>query len=46
MITLVADVSAPTASQVLSSYAAMRQGDRLIVAVTRADAHFVTTLAR
>lgn len=46
VITLVAEVSAPTPAQVLRSFAAAGQGQRVIVAVTRGDAHFVTTLER
>ena len=46
LITLVADVSAPTPAQVMRSYTSMGQGERVIVAVTRGDAHFVTTFER
>jgi S1-C subfamily serine protease len=46
VITLVAEVSAPTPAQVTSSYASMNQGQRVIVAVTRGDTHFVTTFQR
>ena len=46
VITLVADVSAPTPAQVMRSYTSMGQGQRVMVAVTRGDAHFVTTLER
>jgi hypothetical protein len=46
LITLVADVDAPTPAQVTRSFGALREGQRLMVAVTRADAHFVTTLER
>jgi hypothetical protein len=46
VITLVADVSAPTPAQVMRSYTSIGQGERVIVAVTRGDAHFVTTLER
>jgi hypothetical protein len=46
IITLVADVSAPTPAQVRRSYTAMGQGQRVMVAVTRDDTHFVTTLQR
>ncbi|HVH55966.1 MAG TPA: PDZ domain-containing protein [Vicinamibacterales bacterium] len=46
IITLVADVSAPTPTQVMRSYTSMGQGDRVIVAVTRGDTHFVTTFER
>ena len=46
VITLVADVSAPTPAQVMRSFASVGQGQRVMVAVTRGDAHFVTTLER
>jgi hypothetical protein len=46
VITLVADVSAPTPAQVIRSYTSMGQIERVIVAVTRGDAHFVTTFER
>jgi hypothetical protein len=46
VITLVADVSAPTPAQVVRAYSSMGQGERVIVAVTRGDAHLVTTLER
>ena len=46
VITLVADVSAPTPVEVMRSYTSMSMGERVIVAVTRGDAHFVTTLER
>ena len=46
IITLLADVSAPTPAQVVRSYSSMGQGERVMVAVTRGDTHFVTTLER
>jgi S1-C subfamily serine protease len=46
VITLVADVSAPTPAQVVRAYSSMGQGERVMVAVTRGDAHFVTTFER
>jgi hypothetical protein len=46
VITLVAATSAPTPAQVVRSFAAIDAGRRLMVAVTRGDAHFVTTLLR
>jgi S1-C subfamily serine protease len=46
VITLVADISAPTPAQIMRSFASVRQGERVLVAVTRGDAHFVTTLER
>ncbi len=46
VITLVADVHAPTPAQVTQSFASVREGQRVMVAVTRGDTHFVTTLER
>jgi len=46
VITLVADVSAPTPAQVMRSYTSMGEGERVMVAVTRGETHFVTTLGR
>ena len=46
VITLVADVTAPTPAQVVRSFASVGEGQRVMVAVTRGDAHFVTTLER
>ena len=46
VITLVAEVSAPTPAQVMRSYTSLAQGERVIVAVTRGDAHLVTTFER
>ena len=46
VITLVAGLSAPTPAQVARSFTAMGRGERVIVAVTRGDAHFVTTFER
>ncbi len=46
VITLAADVSAPTPTQVMRLFAAVDPGHRVILAVTRDDAHFVTTLQR
>jgi hypothetical protein len=46
VITLVADVSAPTPAQVMRSFASVGQGQRVIVAVMRGEVHFVTTLER
>jgi hypothetical protein len=46
VITLVAGVSAPTPAQVMRAYTAIGEGERVMVAVTRGDRHFVTTLAR
>jgi serine protease DegQ len=46
VITLVGDLPAPTPAQVMRSFAAVGQGQRVLVAVTRGGAHFVTTLER
>lgn len=46
LITLFADVPAPTPAQVTRAFASMAEGQRAIVAVTRGDAHFVTTVDR
>jgi hypothetical protein len=46
VITQVGELSAPTPAQVLRSFASIGQGQRVLVAVTRGDAHFVTTLER
>jgi S1-C subfamily serine protease len=46
LITLAADVQAPTPGQVTRSFAATPPGGRLMVGVTRGDAHHVTTLER
>lgn len=46
VITLVATVHAPTPTQVVQSFGSVDQGQRVILAVTRGDAHFVTTLER
>jgi len=46
VITLVAEVSAPTPAQVMRSFASTGQGERMIVAVTRGEVHFVTTVDR
>jgi hypothetical protein len=36
----------PSPAQVQRSYTSLAQGARVMVAVTRGDAHFVTTLER
>jgi hypothetical protein len=46
LITLIGDVRAPTPRQVTQAFAALEPGERVIVGVTRGDAHFVTTLER
>jgi len=46
VITLVADLEAPTPAQVTRAYAAAAEGQRLLIAVTRGGDHHVTTLER
>jgi hypothetical protein len=46
IITRVADVHAPTPAQVTRAFASVREGQRVMVAVTRGDMHLVTTLER
>jgi S1-C subfamily serine protease len=46
VLTLIDDTEAPTPVQVTRSFAALREGQRVMVAVTRGTAHFVTTLER
>lgn len=46
LITLVADVPAPTPIQVTRAFSSLAQGERVMVAVTRGNTHFVTTLER
>lgn len=46
LITLVADVQAPTPAQVSRAFASTGPGQRIMVAVTRGEAHFVTTVER
>jgi len=46
IITLFGDVEAPSPSQVERSFAALRPGDRVMVAVTRGETHYVTALGR
>ena len=46
VITLIANVQAPTPTEVVQSFGSVDQGQRVMVAVTRGDAHFVTTLER
>jgi hypothetical protein len=46
VITRVADVSAPTPAQVGRSFTSLGQGERMMVAVTRGDTHFITTIER
>jgi S1-C subfamily serine protease len=46
VITQVGELPAPTPAQVLRSFASLGQGQRVLLAVTRGDAHFVTALER
>lgn len=46
VITLIGDVPTPTPAQVARSFASAEPRQGLMVAVTRGDAHFVTTLER
>jgi hypothetical protein len=46
LITLFGDFQAPTPAQITRSFAALRSGDRVLVAVSRGDAHFVTVVGR
>jgi hypothetical protein len=46
VITLIVNVQAPTPAQVAQSFGSIEQGQRVMVAVTRGDTHFVTTLER
>lgn len=46
VITLIADIPGPTPAQVKRSFTSAAAGQRLMVAVTRGDAHFVTTVER
>jgi serine protease Do len=46
VITRIADVPAPSPAQITRAYTSIGEGARVIVAVTRGRAHFVTTLAR
>ena len=46
VITLVADVEAPTPAQLTTAFASLRAGQRAMLAVTRGDTHFVTTIDR
>jgi S1-C subfamily serine protease len=45
-ITLVGTISAPTPAQIRSAFGAAVEGQRVMIAVTRGNAHHVTTLAR
>jgi S1-C subfamily serine protease len=46
VITLFGALQAPTPAQVTRSFAALPSGDRVLVAVSRGDAHFVTVVGR
>lgn len=46
VITQIAAISAPTPSQVTRSYNSMTPGERVLVAITRGQTHFVTTFER
>lgn len=46
VITLIAALPAPTPTQVIRSFSSVSQGQRVMIAVTRGDAHHVTTLER
>ena len=46
VITLIADIAAPTPAQVVHAFTATREGQRVMIAVTRRDTHFVTALER
>jgi len=46
LITLIAALPAPTPTQVARALSSVSQGQRVMIAVTRDDTHFVTTLER
>lgn len=46
LITLIAEIQAPTPAEVARSFAALAEGQRVMVAVTRGSTHFVTTFER
>lgn len=46
VITVIADVQAPSPAQVVRAFTLTNQGQRVLIAVTRGDAHFVAALAR
>jgi S1-C subfamily serine protease len=46
VITLVADIAAPSPAQVIRAFDSASEGQPVMIAVTRGTAHFVTTLAR
>jgi PDZ domain len=46
VITVVGDLAAPTSAAILEAFASLAEGQRVMIAVTRGDLHFVTTLDR
>lgn len=46
MITLVADIAAPSPAQIMRAFASASEGQPVMIAVTRGTTHFVTTVAR
>lgn len=46
VITLVADVQAPSPAEVVRAFTLTNEGQRVLIAVTRGDTHFVAALAR
>jgi S1-C subfamily serine protease len=46
VITLFGELQAPTPVQITRSFAALRPGERLMVAITRGEAHYVTVVGR
>ncbi len=46
LITLIAEVPAPSPAQVLRAFNGTKAGERVLLAITRGDAHFVTVLER
>lgn len=46
IITVIGEVTAPTPAQVQRAFDAASEGQRVMIAVTRGDAHFVTVLER
>lgn len=46
VLTLIQDAQAPTPAQVTRSFASLRDGERVMLGVTRGATHFVTTLER
>ena len=46
VITLVAESPAPTPAQVTRQFNSLGQSERMLVAVTRGETHFVTTVER